>query len=637
MVVTRISITRSYHACLLSVLLFCSVVAAAQGTPASWLRAFGSSGGGDNISNAFKFGPDQNLYITGQFSSTANFGGTQITAAGGLDTFVAKYSPTGALLWIAQGGGAQDDIGYGVDVDKNGNVYVTGRFQGDATFHSAASNGTTITVSSVPLAIFVAKYNSSGTLLWVQSGTIGCDGCYNWGFGIAANTAVGTVYVAAISQGDTTFSSADGTNHVVGGVGTWHMVLAKYDTNGNFQWAQTNVASPNSTPYSVAVDANDNAYTVGWLENATDFSSADGHSITVVGLSPGQSDTNYPDDIFLAKYDKNGNAKWVNHIGGYKAIPGAVTVSPSGEVSLVGFIGNINYGSPGEAQTIATSQPIGGNINLGGGEFTNPYNLDEVIATYSGAGVLKRALRRGGRGNEGATGLAYDSRSDLYVTGLAVVNGLPQLFVDEYSGANLLWEATAANAGMWTGQPAITPTLSVDAAGSVFVTGAYQGTAAFGDIKLSATGTSEVFVAELNTAYANQSADLFLRIRPTTTTVHQGDFLTYAFPVWNLGPDVAYHEVLTTQVPAGTTFDYIRISGTPGLGTCTHPPYQGTGQIVCHENSSMAPNTTWTVRLTVKVTAPVGTVITENAATSETTFDPNLANNMATVSIKVVP
>ena len=32
-------------------------------------------------------------------------------------------------------------------------------------------------------------------------------------------------------------------------------------------------------------------------------------------------------------------------------------------------------------------------------------------------------------------------------------------------------------------------------------------------------------------------ADLFLRIRPTTTTVHQGDLLTYAFPVWNLGSE----------------------------------------------------------------------------------------------------
>jgi outer membrane protein assembly factor BamB len=131
------------------------------------------------------------------------------------------------------------------------------------------------------------------------------------------------------------------------------------------------------------------------------------------------------------------------------------------------------------------------------------------------------------------------------------------------------------------------------------------------------------------------SADLYLRIRPTTTTVHQGDLITYAFPVWNLGPSDAYLEVLNTQVPEGTTLDYVRISGTPGLGTCTTPPYEGTGEIVCHENSAMAPNTTWTVRVVVKVTAPAGTVITESAATMADTPDPNLANNTATVSITV--
>ena len=116
---------------------------------------------------------------------------------------------------------------------------------------------------------------------------------------------------------------------------------------------------------------------------------------------------------------------------------------------------------------------------------------------------------------------------------------------------------------------------------------------------------------------------------------HQGDLLTYAFPVWNLGRITLIHEVLNTQVPPGTTLDSVRISGTPGLGTCTTPPYQGTGQIVCHENSAMAPNTTWTVRLAVKVTAPSGTVITENAAATEDTADPNPANNTATVSTTV--
>jgi uncharacterized repeat protein (TIGR01451 family) len=130
-------------------------------------------------------------------------------------------------------------------------------------------------------------------------------------------------------------------------------------------------------------------------------------------------------------------------------------------------------------------------------------------------------------------------------------------------------------------------------------------------------------------------ADLFLRVIPSTTTVHQGDVLTYAFPVWNLGPGDADQEVLITQVPPGTTFDYIRISGTPGLGTCTTPPYGETGQIICHENASMAPNTTWTVRLTVKVTASSVTLITEDAATLADTLDPDLSNNTATVSITV--
>jgi len=72
-----------------------------------------------------------------------------------------------------------------------------------------------------------------------------------------------------------------------------------------------------------------------------------------------------------------------------------------------------------------------------------------------------------------------------------------------------------------------------------------------------------------------------------------------------------------------------------GLGTCTHPPYGGTGQIICYEGDAMAPNATWTVRLTVKVTAPAGTTITESAATMSDTPDPDMANNMATVSVKV--
>jgi len=201
----------------------------------------------------------------------------------------------------------------------------------------------------------------------------------------------------------------------------------------------------------------------------------------------------------------------------------------------------------------------------------------------------------------------------------AVANGVVYIGSDD---GNLYALNASTGAKLWsiaTGNPLYSPPVIVD--GVVYIRGG------FGE---------EPGMGEVGIVYAfSVGADLFLRIFPTPTTVHQGDLLTFAFPVWNLGPSNANLEVLNTQVPAGTTFNYIRISGTQGLGTCTTPPYGGTGQIVCHENASMAPNTTWTVRLTVKVLAPAGTVITENGATMSDTPDPNMANNTATVSTTV--
>jgi len=116
---------------------------------------------------------------------------------------------------------------------------------------------------------------------------------------------------------------------------------------------------------------------------------------------------------------------------------------------------------------------------------------------------------------------------------------------------------------------------------------------------------------------------LSLRVAAAPTPVKQGQLLTYTFPVWNMGSGISIHEVLTTHVPAGTTMDYIRISGTPGLGTCTQPKFGSTaGMIVCHENSAMAQNTTWTLRITVVVTAPPGTIITESATATADNANP---------------
>lgn len=273
------------------------------------------------------------------------------------------------------------------------------------------------------------------------------------------------------------------------------MVLAKYDTDGRFYWGETSSADPNSMGYAVAVDTQANAYVVGWFENQTAFSSRNGRNITVSGFSPGQSDWNYPSDGFLVKYDKQGNARWVNHFGGYVAHANAVVVSPAGYVSIVGDIGNIDYGSDSEKMTTVSSQLPGTNQNLPIGDYTNPYNHDAIIATWNSAGVLKGALRVGGAEDDLATGVAYDSSGRLWLsaTFTAVGKNQPHLLVLEFSGATLLGTARVVNASASSGGN----TLSVDAAGKVFLTGLYQGTASFGDTILNSNGGSDIFLAEL--------------------------------------------------------------------------------------------------------------------------------------------
>lgn len=122
-----------------------------------------------------------------------------------------------------------------------------------------------------------------------------------------------------------------------------------------------------------------------------------------------------------------------------------------------------------------------------------------MIVTYDSAGVLKLADRRGNSDQEAASGMAYDLSGNLYVTGI-FLDAADQLtlFVEEFSGKELLWQKAAGNAGVWMGgNNGITPAVSVDSDGNIFVTSGYEGTASFGGIKLLSPGPSSIFLAEL--------------------------------------------------------------------------------------------------------------------------------------------
>jgi hypothetical protein len=90
--------------------------------------AVGITGPGDDETLDLSIDAAGNLYTAGWFQRTATFGGISLTSAGGYDSFVAKISNAGSVLWADDMGGPGDDVAYGVAVDGAGHVYSTGEY-----------------------------------------------------------------------------------------------------------------------------------------------------------------------------------------------------------------------------------------------------------------------------------------------------------------------------------------------------------------------------------------------------------------------------------------------------------------------------------------------------------------------------
>src|SRR5439155_790485 len=134
-----------------------------------------------------------------------------------------------------------------------------------------------------------------------------------------------------------------------------------------------------------------------------------------------------------------------------------------------------------------------------------------------------------------------------------------------------------------------------------------------------------------NTATASTtvtaSADLSITKSDAPDPVSAGGTLTYTLTVSNAGPSTATSVSVTDTLPAGVTFQ-----SASGAGwTCS-----GTNASVTCTRASLAPTGGTPSTITIVVTAPSeGGTITNTAAVSAATSDPNPANNTATASTTV--
>lgn len=127
-------------------------------------------------------------------------------------------------------------------------------------------------------------------------------------------------------------------------------------------------------------------------------------------------------------------------------------------------------------------------------------------------------------------------------------------------------------------------------------------------------------------------ADVRVRISGATTAA-SGSQNTYLVNVENAGPTTAASVTMTMQVPSGTKF--VSVSSTHG--SCTHPASGATsGTITCALGELAAGAASInSIALKITLTGKGGTIALVARASSATTTDPDLSNNVASLTTTV--
>ena len=74
-----------------------------------------------------------NVYVSGNISGNATFGSTSLTNNGGTDAYIAKLSSSGVWQWAANIGGSTSEEGYSIAVDSSNSPVMAGTFEGSIT------------------------------------------------------------------------------------------------------------------------------------------------------------------------------------------------------------------------------------------------------------------------------------------------------------------------------------------------------------------------------------------------------------------------------------------------------------------------------------------------------------------------
>jgi hypothetical protein len=138
-----------------------------------WARTWG--GGGWDYGNAVDTDSFGNAFVTGAWGGkSVDFDPDPVivyplSSNGGVDSFISKFDSSGALAWARSWGGKDTDQGNGIAVDEDGNICVTGQFEGKSIDFNPDPSASDPHSSNGQSDVFLSKFDLTGSFVWART------------------------------------------------------------------------------------------------------------------------------------------------------------------------------------------------------------------------------------------------------------------------------------------------------------------------------------------------------------------------------------------------------------------------------------------------------------------------------------
>lgn len=502
----------AYAVCLVS----SSLVLKAQSPEWEWVK----TPTGKRTSFCFGNTTDNNgnAYVTGVFfGESITFGEVTLTNSTGGNSgemFLVKYSPIGEVLWAKNCSGPIAERGISVSTDNAGNVYVAGLFAYSISFNSGDSLITLETPAQDGYAdIFIVKYNADGNVIWVRS-VVGTNNeepveiitDKNNNFYLA-----GLSYSPSISFGNISLSAYEPDGTISG-----TDFIVKYDTDGHALWVRSFGGGGDEKICSIKTDKNGNVYMLGLFSaSSIEFENA--------ALS---NDNNAKVDMFILKYDTDGNFLWIRSPESSDSKYGTgMTIDEKGNIYAAGVFYGPNLTFDPMASNPITVQ------NTESDNSTGIYLGDIFTVKYDTNGKLEWVNSVSGAGEDIPTNITIDKDANIYITGdfqsskldfkTAILNTTdPNYYRDRF-----IVRYNSSGQAQWVKALGIKKiyeqvNFSADRSGNLYLAGHTLDTiVTFGKITIKAV-SENVFLAKLNsvvTSISEESNSVTSNIFPNPT------------------------------------------------------------------------------------------------------------------------